>query len=37
VIVGQEYREHRQIVVKDMAGGAQETVDVEQFIAGLGR
>ncbi len=35
VIIGQEYKEHRQIVVKDMAGGAQETVDVEQFLAHL--
>jgi histidyl-tRNA synthetase len=36
VIVGQEYRERRQVVVKDMAGGAQETVDMDQFMAHLG-
>jgi len=35
VIVGQEYKDHRQVVVKDMAGGSQETVDVEQFLARL--
>lgn len=35
VIIGQEYKDHRQIVVKNMAGGAQETVDVEQFLAHL--
>ncbi len=35
VIVGQEYRDNRQVVVKDMAGGAQETVAVDQFLARL--
>lgn len=35
VIVGQEYRDHRQIAVKDMATGEQALVDVEQFLAGL--
>jgi histidyl-tRNA synthetase len=35
VIVGQEYKDHRQVVVKDMAGGIQDTVDVEQFLAHL--
>lgn len=35
VIIGQEYKNHRQVVVKNMTGGAQETVDVEQFLAHL--
>ena len=34
VIVGQEYRDQRQVVVKDMATGAQELGG--QFLAGLG-
>jgi len=35
VIIGQEYKNHRQVVVKNMTCGAQETVDVEQFLAHL--
>lgn len=35
VIIGQEYKDHREVVVKDMAGGAQETVNLEQFLARL--
>ncbi len=36
VILGQEYRDARQVVVKDMAAGTQETVAVDQFLARLG-
>lgn len=36
VIVGEEYAEHRQVVVKDMATGEQTTVDAEQFLSQLG-
>jgi histidyl-tRNA synthetase len=35
VILGQEYRDSRQVVVKDMATGEQEPVDVEQFLSRL--
>ncbi len=36
VIVGQEYRDRRQVVLKDMAAGEQTLVDVEQFLSSLG-
>ncbi|OHB68139.1 MAG: hypothetical protein A2Y77_04690 [Planctomycetes bacterium RBG_13_62_9] len=36
VIIGQEYTEHRQVAVKNMATGEQELVDVEQFLSRLG-
>jgi histidyl-tRNA synthetase len=36
VIVGQEYRDKRQVVLKNMATGEQELVDMEQFLARLG-
>jgi histidyl-tRNA synthetase len=36
VIVGQEYRDRRQVAVKDMATGVQELVEVEQFLSRLG-
>ena len=36
VIVGQEYEDHRQVVIKDMATGEQKTVDAEQFLSQLG-
>ena len=36
VILGQEYADKRQVVVKDMAGGTQEAVDVDQFLFRLG-
>ena len=35
VIFGQEYVDKRQLVVKDMATGEQELVDVEQFLSRL--
>jgi len=35
VIIGQEYKDRRQVVLKDMAAGAQELVDVDQFLARL--
>jgi len=35
VIIGQEYRDHRQVAIKDMATGGQELVDVEQFLLRL--
>jgi histidyl-tRNA synthetase len=34
VIIGQEFKEHK-LAVKDMATGRQETVGVEEFLAGL--
>jgi histidyl-tRNA synthetase len=36
VIVGQEYRDKRQVVLKNMATGEQELADVEQFLSRLG-
>jgi histidyl-tRNA synthetase len=36
VIVGQEYRDKRQVVLKDMAAGEQEPVDIGQFLSRLG-
>ncbi len=35
VIVGQEYQDHRQVAVKDMATGVQELAAVEQFLSQL--
>jgi histidyl-tRNA synthetase len=35
VIIGQEYRDQRQVAIKDMATGQQELVDVEQFLSHL--
>lgn len=35
VILGQEYKDNRQLVVKDMAGGTQEAVNVDEFLARL--
>ena len=35
VIIGQEYRDQRQVVIKDMATGQQEPVDVDQFLSRL--
>ena len=35
VIIGQEYRDQRQVAVKNMATGVQELVGVEQFLSGL--
>jgi histidyl-tRNA synthetase len=36
VIVGQEYRDKRQVVLKEMATGEQGLADVEQFLSRLG-
>ncbi len=36
VIVGQEYAQNRQLVVKNMAGGGQETVAEDLFLSQLG-
>ncbi len=36
VIVGQEYRDKRQVVLKNMTTGEQELADVEQFLSRLG-
>lgn len=36
VIIGQEYRDKRQVVLKDMATGVQELAEVELFLARLG-
>jgi histidyl-tRNA synthetase len=33
VILGQEYGDNRQVVVKDMAGGEQKVVHVDEFLA----
>jgi histidyl-tRNA synthetase len=35
LIVGQEYSEKKQLVIKDMASGDQTLVDAEQFLASL--
>ncbi len=35
VIIGQEYRDKRQVALKNMATGVQELVDVEQFVSSL--
>jgi len=35
VILGQEYRESRQVVVKDMATGGQEAIGLEPFLSRL--
>jgi histidyl-tRNA synthetase len=37
VIIGQEYSEKKQLAIKDMATGGQESVDAEQFLASLTR
>jgi histidyl-tRNA synthetase len=36
VIFGQEYLDKRQLVVKDMATGEQQLIDVDRFLASLG-
>jgi histidyl-tRNA synthetase len=36
VIIGQEYRDKRQVVLKNMATGEQELAGVEQFLSRLG-
>ncbi len=36
VIIGQEYRDKRQVVLKNMATGEQELAEVEQFLSRLG-
>lgn len=36
VIVGQEYAQNHQLVVKNMAGGGQETIAEDQFLSQLG-
>jgi histidyl-tRNA synthetase len=36
IILGQEYSQNRQVVVKDMATGEQRLIDVEQFLSRLG-
>jgi len=36
VIVGQEYAQNRQLVVKNMVGGGQETLAEDQFLSQLG-
>jgi histidyl-tRNA synthetase len=35
IIIGQEYAEKKQLVIKDMTTGDQDTVDAEQFLASL--
>jgi histidyl-tRNA synthetase len=35
VIIGQEYRDHRQAAIKDMATGEQELVGLEAFFSSL--
>lgn len=35
IIIGQEYRDERQVALKNMATGAQESVDVEAFLSRL--
>jgi histidyl-tRNA synthetase len=35
VIIGQEYRDQRQVVLKNMATGTQELADVEHFLSRL--
>ena len=35
VIIGQEYREHRQVALKNMATGVQELVELEAFLSRL--
>ena len=35
VIIGQEYRDKRQVALKNMATGAQELVETEQFLSRL--
>jgi histidyl-tRNA synthetase len=35
VIIGQEYRDKRQVALKNMATGGQELVDLEQFLSRL--
>ena len=35
LIIGQEYSEKKQLVIKDMASGEQTLVDAEQFLASL--
>jgi len=35
IIVGQEFLESKQLVIKDMGSGEQELVDYEEFLAGL--
>jgi len=36
IILGQEYSQNKQVVVKDMATGEQRLIDVEQFLSQLG-
>jgi len=35
VIIGQEYRDRRQVALKNMATGEQELVELETFLARL--
>jgi histidyl-tRNA synthetase len=35
IIIGQEYRDKRQVALKNMATGEQESVDVEAFLSRL--
>jgi len=35
IIIGQEYADKKQLVVKDMTAGQQELVDADAFLAGL--
>ncbi len=35
IIVGQEFLNNKQLVIKDMSSGEQELVDYEEFLAGL--
>jgi len=37
IIVGQEYIDSKQLVIKDMGTGEQELVDYDAFLSGLGR
>ena len=37
IIIGQEYLDHGQLIVKDMSSGEQTAVVVEEFLAGLER
>jgi len=37
IIVGQEYLDGKQLVIKDMGSGEQELVDYDAFLSGLGR
>jgi histidyl-tRNA synthetase len=35
IIVGQEFLNNKQLVIKDMGSGEQKLVDYEEFLAGL--